>query len=237
VRLLEENYPLSIDVSQHNIADKLGQLFSLSDSMYLSETLDGQISQASAPAKQQAEDIKELFFNARKRMVEFILKSFVADSDNGSFALPSNVDITDLTATTELYQKFYALHQSEMESRANQLRVKVRKVLAEASPELAQLTALDKALGNVLSSLGRKGFASIPQLLSSRLQTIQSSLLEPSTDNSRQTSIEMANIIDDWQKHFHSEIQDLLIAELEVRLQPTLGLIEALNAKVNNHHD
>lgn len=230
VRLLNDYAATTIDVSQNNVADKLGQLFNLSDSISLADSLSGLARTTFDHQPEIARGAKQAFLTARQRMVEFIIKSFLPQAQQQPFSLPPlKLDQQqDLAAIIEPYQKFYTLHQSEMDIRCHRLRLQTRQAIAAYSPTLAQLAALDKALGNTLAAHSRKLFATTPRLLLQRGTQLQQQSLAayPADDHSDPT--QQAN---HWLASFHTEIQDLLLAELEVRLQPTLGLIEALDAE------
>lgn len=107
-------------------------------------------------------------------------------------------------------QKFYLLQQSTMESKIPQLRSRARKAVAAQSTRLAQLAELDLALDSALAAQSRVVFAAIPRLLHKRFIFLQQDAAAP------------------WQESFCREMRTLLLAELEVRLQPVMGLIEAL---------
>jgi hypothetical protein len=226
VRLLNDYSASTIDVSQNNVADKLGQLFNLSDSISLADSLDGLARTAFEPQPALASGARQAFLTARQGMVEFIIKSFVPSEQHQPFRLPPRkTEQQELAALVEPYQKFYTLHQSEMDLRCHRLRLQTRQAIAAYSPTLAQLAALDKALGNTLAAHSRKLFATTPKLLLQRCTQLQQQSLSvhPADDPTQQAN--------HWLALFHTEIQHLLLAELEVRLQPTLGLIEALDAE------
>jgi hypothetical protein len=120
------------------------------------------------------------------------------------------------------YLRFYALQQSEMESRIVQLHTRIRRELTAQSSPLAQLAALDGKLNEVLASYSRKALGVIPSLLRKRFHYLfNESLFNESLFNESEAEKEALAA-------FLREMQTVLLAELEIRLQPTLGLIEAL---------
>ena len=106
----------------------------------------------------------------------------------------------------------------------------MRDVLATASPALRQLATLDAALDGILSERESMLFSRLPQLLAKRF--------EQSLANHRQRLAQapVVDNVDSWMKaggwlgQFCKELQAVLIAELDMRLQPTLGLLEALTS-------
>ena len=138
------------------------------------------------------------------------------------------------------YLRFYSLYQSEMESRVLQLHTRVRRQLASQSSDLAQLAALDGKLGEILASYSRKALRVIPSLLTKRFHYLHSQYVDnqpPLTkmitedeDSQLEQNVEknVEKSADKAINAFLREMQSLLLAELDCRLQPTLGLIEAL---------
>ena len=135
------------------------------------------------------------------------------------------------------YLRFYSLYQSEMESRVLQLHTRIRRQLTSQSSGLAQLAALDGKLGEILTAYSRKALRVIPVLLTKRFHYLHSQysetiskddslLVERSADKNvnRNADKNPDKAIHD----FLREMQCLLLAELDCRLQPTLGLIDAL---------
>jgi hypothetical protein len=99
--------------------------------------------------------------------------------------------------------------QRSMESRIEALRVRVRQALAKASPRLAQLAALDAAMEQAFGAREQKLLATLPALSERRLAAPGSG----PEDRHRQ----------------------VLMAELELRLAPVTGLIEALRNEIGPH--
>lgn len=230
VNLLSASSHASLELPAGNVADKLGQLFNLAESISLADALQALPQTPFEPVAATSDHPKNAFFKARQQMVEFILKSFVAGTSDAPFKLPTIAGEPANNGALEFepYQQFYSLHQSEMDIRSQRLRVQTRQAVAGYSKPLAQLAALDQALGNRLAGHSRKIFAAIPRLLQRRFNELQQSApsIATTAPDSRAA----------WLACFHTEIQDVLLAELEARLQPTLGLIEALNTEIN-HHD
>ena len=132
-----------------------------------------------------------------------------------------------------------------MEAEILKLQVTVRRQLSVSSPRLSTLAVLDSKLGAILIAHSRKALGAVPSLLAKRFQTLcveSSKTKSPKStlSNSRQDSLafKSTTIVDDTTeagietknglKIFLAEMQSVLLAELDIRLQPTLGLIEAL---------
>ncbi len=98
--------------------------------------------------------------------------------------------------------------QRQMELRIDALRAHARAQLALLSPQLAQLAAMDAVMEQVLGERAQKTLAALPGLLERRCARLRK---------------DGANGPQAWA----GALQELLLAELETRLEPVVGLIEA----------
>ncbi len=229
-------------VSHKNFADKLGRLIDLSDSFALSETLRGLPRIDYEPnTAATTEIITEEFLKARAEMVQSIIKSFVPDAGTLPFNLPiPDADtMVDGKTAIEPYLRLYTLHQSDMGYRVQKIRIRVREAISGRSSTLAQLAALDAALGDTLSVHTRKTFTVIPKLLGKRFQhlhnehqQIRNEHQQTHASQEQDDNPELWVQTGGWLDKFYKEMQGLLLAELELRLQPVVGLIEALDEEV-----
>ncbi|MBW0185258.1 MAG: DUF3348 domain-containing protein [Hydrogenophaga sp.] len=100
--------------------------------------------------------------------------------------------------------------QRRMEMGIDALRNHLRQTLAAASPSLAQLAALDAALDQMLGGREQRLLSGVPAFLKARFEHWRQA--QP----------------DAWPAHFEQDLQHALLAELDLRLQPLLGMVEAL---------
>ncbi len=134
--------------------------------------------------------------------------------------LPSPADTEGLAPAIafEPYRRYYLAHQRNIDAGVAPWRARVRAVLHKASSALQQLAALDAAFETILSERESKLLAKIPALLQKRfvslLQNQEPGAPTAPTDNA-------------WQIRFGQDLQAVLVAHLDLRLQPTLGLLEA----------
>ena len=140
------------------------------------------------------------------------------------FKLPVKV-----AAAYEPYRKYYAAYQRRMDADIRPLRVSVRAALAKTSPSLKQLATLDAALDKILCERESQLLSTVPLLLRKRFEHLLKAHQKTLFDT------QQADKPGDWMKQgawlsrFCNELQTVLLAELDVRLQPTVGLIEALH--------
>lgn len=235
MRLLHElDLAAKHDPNHRHFADKLGRLLDLSDAFAMSDTLRGLDRTAFMPSSHSADAIREDFLARRTALIALIGQCFAGKTADGMPILPPpNDDMpSDDGKAFEPCQRFYSLLQSELEVRCRRLRGHLRKALAGQSPRLAQLAALDSALGDTLSPQLRHYYALVPQLLDRRFRQLREQYHEQLASDPEQWLAP-----GDWLAQFYREMQSLLLAELELRLQTAIGLIEALDEKHETTHN
>jgi hypothetical protein len=105
----------------------------------------------------------------------------------------------------------YTAQQRAMDARIGPLRGRVRAALAARSAALGRLAALDAALEQILGPRERQLLSTVPGLLERHFQR------SPPSDAATAVGVEPL-------------VQRVLLAELDHRLQPVEGLLEALGA-------
>jgi hypothetical protein len=141
----------------------------------------------------------------------------------------------------EPYRRYYLSHQHDMEDSVGPLRARVREVLLRATPALKQLATLDAALDGILCERESRLLSTLPMLLQRRfahLHKAHQQQLPPAETPADDTAVPDASArwlqAGGWLARFRQEMQTVLLAELDVRLQPTLGLLEALHHTTHN---
>ncbi|HEY1132228.1 MAG TPA: DUF3348 family protein [Roseateles sp.] len=123
-------------------------------------------------------------------------------------AAPDGVPLADLLAP---YRLHHAQQQRGMAARIATLRERLRPRLAESSGALARLAQLDALFERAIVAQERALLGSLTALLTRRAQA------HHAADPRR------------WRVRFWADLQRVLRAELDLRLQPVQGLIEALH--------
>ncbi|NVO05759.1 MAG: DUF3348 domain-containing protein [Rhodoferax sp.] len=135
----------------------------------------------------------------------------------------------ELASAFEPYRRYYLAHQREMDLKIPPLRARLREALAGRTPALAQLAALDAALDATLSVREAPLLAGLPALLEGRFKQLRQAHLERLEATQEADQPERWMQPGGWLAGFCQELQSVLLAELDLRLQPSLGLLEALN--------
>jgi hypothetical protein len=153
-------------------------------------------------------------------------------------ATPSPEAPMDLAAAFEPYRRSYLAQQRDMELSIQPLRTRVRERLALTSPKLQKLAALDAAFDAILKEREGKLLGTVPALLEKRFAQLftahQQTLVETGQADNPALWLQAGS----WLGRFGNELQTMLLAELDLRLQPTLGLVEAFtrfNQEISKH--
>lgn len=123
-------------------------------------------------------------------------------------AAPDGVPLADLLAP---YRLHHAQQQRGMAARIATLRERLRPRLVEASATLARLAQLDAVFERATVAQERTLLAGLPALLTRRAEHHRAA--DPRH----------------WRARFWADLQRALRAELDLRLQPVQGLVEALH--------
>lgn len=181
---------------------------------------------------------QEAFIRVRRAITQSIEAGFHPDKSIGRIKLPDwdkdfiasvqegQVNEKQIGKAAEPFTKFYRAQQSDMTAKVQGLRVHICEVLEKYSPELKKLVILDNALEEALSVETRKQFLQVPKLLAACFAQNFSRPIGENADLFDELTV------DDRVASFLGSLKQLLMAELESRLQLVLGLIEALNEKV-----
>jgi len=238
VRFLSEYEMSNIQVSHKNFAQRLGLLVDLSDSVTLSESLRAIPKMARRAAGTLVEvgsdGLVQEFLKQRSIILKSIVKSFDYNAVFIQFKLPTPQSGTSIAEAINFdqYQRFYLLHQSELDFKTEKIRILARKVISEYSINLAQLAELDKTFSQSMVTHTRKRFSVVPKLLKVRFEQLYSEHCETYKES---TCVDQPlSWINEkgWLTQFYSEMQQLLLAEFEIRLQPIIGLVEAYNEEI-----
>lgn len=131
------------------------------------------------------------------------------------------------------YRRSFAAQQRTMEERIRALRGVVRAVAADHSPAFCQLAALDAAMDTALAVHQRRVTANVPMLLEKRFKGTSRPLQGTATQQQGVPVMAPGKP----PAAYGRTLQAVLLAEMEVRLQPVAGMIDALRADVQEEHE
>ncbi len=117
------------------------------------------------------------------------------------------------------------------------LRAQMRQWLSRSTPALRQLAALDGVMEQMLGTREQRLWALLPgyleRRLAHRLQQHQQALQTSGQDDAPQRWRQPGGLL--WT--FEQDLQALLLAEMQVRLQPIVGLLEAAHNETTGQQE
>jgi hypothetical protein len=243
VRFLADLSIMDAVEPKHAFAERLGQWLEIADAITL-HAAHGATSQpiaASAersvalPADRLA--VEQEFARLRTSLIDSITASCSPDAGETRMKLPTpqtgtaleTAGTVNLAAAYEPYHRYYLAHQGHMEASIRPLRGTLRQALGQAGPALQRLALLDAALDKILQARERQLLASVPLLLEKRFAQLANAHRQRLDENRQPDDPALRMQPGGWLADFCNELKSVLLAELDLRLQPTLGLIEALS--------
>ena len=205
------------ELSNDNFAERMSRLIGLSDSINIAQAHRNVSFEAGQSGGELQQTLKQDFDAVRQGIEEVIDRSFGDPEKAGRLKMPV-LKVEDGAPEYEPYQRFYMAQQREMDYRILPLWSNMREAVAGASPEMAQLAAIDTALGESLVPHAKELFGVVPRLLKKRFEQLHDASGEQAVSGE----------VPQWLKTFRTDMQELLFAELEVRLLPVIGLLEAV---------
>lgn len=126
----------------------------------------------------------------------------------------------------EPYRRFITAHQRQMEAVLSTLRAQLRAQLSQR-PSLQPLAALDAQFENILNERETQLLGKVARLWEKRFVQACKQHLKKQALADADAPAEPTPPA--WLMTLRQELRTALLAELDVRLQPTLGLLEAFN--------
>ena len=231
VRFLTDMSVTQVQVSHRQFTERLGQLIDFSDSITLSEAHARALKVENEDVAAFSEGITAEFLRSRSTIVQASMRSFFPGSGPTRIKWPTLAQEPPRGAATAVapYLKFYNAQQLDVDTKIRGLHLRTREAVSALSVKLARICAIDAALSDALASHSRRYFASVPRLLARRLE-----FLYGQYEQALEDGIDAAAGWEQTREQYRREAQGLLLAEIEARLLPALGLIEALNEEIPN---
>ena len=237
IRFLDELSVADVADSRQSFADRLGQWLDFKDAISLFSVINDRAPDAQSGAPLRAGlDVHEEFARVRALLADSINIDGVLNPGKARIKLPApSRHPTDEDAADFLpYQRYYLAHQRDMNAHIGPLRASVRSALADHSPALKRLAALDGVLDQALGPRERNLLATVPQLLAKRFEHLHQAHKTARVDTATPDDPEAWLQPGGWLAVFCKDMQAVLLAELDVRLHPVAGLIDALGNQDSN---
>lgn len=226
--LVSMNLLPDVRPAPYNLAELLGDQIGLSDSISLARALMS-LDKVKAADTISMERPQRQFLNARGGIIRFILRSFDPSDTSAPFMLPvaNRPTLEDPAEGVKPYLRFYSLHQSEMDHRISKLRKSLRASLTLDPPPRSQLAALDKIVDDTFGEYSRQVLGGVIKLVGEHFHARRQTFIE-SAETDQLTDPSAWTCEGGWIHGFHQDMQQLLLAELDLRLLPARALLDVL---------
>lgn len=235
VQLLHGWAQVDCEPPRQDIAERLGEWLGALDSIRLDGALQAISSHAAAAARpgsvvdlgglmraveQTKAELMALFAAKKKHAGTDIRRGRGADAEATEPEASADADYTSH------HQRYQAL-QKQIESKVAQCRAQVRQAVAKGAPGLRQLAALDAAMEQMLGERSQKLLTTVPVYLERRFEHWRHIHRQQAMAASAEDDPALWRQPGGWLHAFEQDMREMLLAEIQVRLQPVLGLVEA----------
>lgn len=243
LRFLTENGMLNVVQSTEDIGQKLGDWLNFRHAIALHGVLNPpspleQVSRKSRSAALTVQALRLHVDKVRAQLEASILQGAPPGSGLARIDMPpAELDESaEPQIAYEPYRRFYAAHQRQMENVLQTLRSQLRAQLDLGPSKLLQLSALDATFENILGEREAALLAKVAKQLEKRfVQALKAHLKNPSAasklvcaGDGSTAPVWVPHRSTAWLMPWQQTLRSALLAELDTRLQPTLGLLEAL---------
>ena len=234
IRLLAALNDVQVPESNEAFAQRLSRWVEWTDAIPLSEALANpstRTQDAGSAASMLVNADEREFRRVRAALAKLAQPPAAASTDRATSRRTASPQLATPDAPDDFspHRRRYIAAQQAMEANITPLRRRLRSSLTDASAAQARLAALDAVMEQVVGARERELLATVPRRLERRFEQLRQDHLAaqadvPAPDNTPGTPFEP----DAWLATFHQDMRALLLAELDLRMQPVEGLLEAL---------
>ncbi|WMY12055.1 DUF3348 domain-containing protein [Paraburkholderia phenoliruptrix] len=234
VRLLARFADVDVSEPRQSLSDRLSQWLGWTDAIALSSALTGAPPAVPAGARSFGSAEEAECARVRASLVNTITgdSAFATSKRRGpAYREPPAVPVDYVV----FRQRYQAMQQS-METAVGSLRGRLRALLAAKTPAMGRLAVLDAVMERALAERERSLFASLPALLAGHFERLrdaaqQAEAAAPAADEGASAAAAVPAASGHWLDAFRQDMLSVLLAELDVRLQPVEGLLAALRTR------
>ncbi|MFP5467168.1 MAG: DUF3348 family protein [Gammaproteobacteria bacterium] len=217
-RRLARWMPASVEMPRQDLAERLGQWLNVKEAIAL-HAAKGMVDAAGAAvarrSRVQTEGLRAKL-QAELRRVRALLEQSIRRRDPSHRPDPDDPDTEFAFHLQRLNEQ-----QRRMEMSVDALRSHVHERLMQSSADHARLAALDAHMQALYGAREQRLLAQLSTFLKTRFAALQQ---EAATSEFPPDP--------HWLQTFADEFEQVLLAELDLRLQPVMGLIESLEHDV-----
>jgi hypothetical protein len=227
VRVLSDTLP-EVPDPKYDFGERLGQWLDFSDALTLFSVLNTEAG-SGTPIASTNSDLPAQLARVRRNLSDSIHNDGVFSTEPARIPFPTPLPnaLPESAADFSPYHRYYLAHQRDMNSAITALRTNARKALAGQSAEGKQLADLDAAFEKFLFTRERNLLSNIPIMLGKRFDQRYAEHRAALADNTTDDPTTWTQP-GSWLEAFCHDAQTALLAELELRLKPVVGLIAGL---------
>ncbi len=226
IRLLAALNDADVAQPRLSLSDRLSQWIDWNQALALSTALDEAPSAADPEASSPGVVDEDECARVRAALSAAI-------SDDPAFsrvATGGGATVVDDTLDYAFFRQRYLAVQQSMQTGIGNLRRRLREMLATGTVEMGRLAAVDAVMERALSRRERGLLATAPALLEGHFERLRQAARElpavaPESEDAPPATA------DAWLDVFRKDMQNLLLAELDVRFQPVEGLLAAVRTR------
>lgn len=228
VRFLNDLDVSNADLFDKAFAERISQLIGLHKSLALSGLPLKLARLRFEPRSVCADKVQQEFLRVNQELIETLIECFTPGNGSARVRFPGyREDATEEQLNNfDLYVQFYSARQRQIELKVQHLLSYVRDAAAGHSQRLAQLVMLESSFGEAIVGYDRQCLAAVPRLLEAYFEQLRQEHQDMLTEQSGESTPEETP---SWINQFSDDMRELLFAELELRLMPVMGLIEAFD--------
>lgn len=213
IRLLARLTGVDASPPDSSLGDRLSQWLDWKHALALSTVLDG------APVPPDGSGRRDMEHGECARLHANQVAAIAAEASGVSVVRkqPAIEGAANQPQDFAVFRQRYLARQRAMQSVTGDLRGRLRDALASQSTQAARLAEVDAAMELALSPREQALLARVPKLLERRFEQLRQA-----------ASARGPAAGDRWLGVFRSDMQSVLLAELDVRFQPVQGLLAAL---------
>lgn len=216
IRLLARLADVQPAESGRSLPDRLSQWLDWNHALALSIALEGKSSVAELGVPAVGSPVQDECASVRRALAQ-------AGSD-ACASVGAGRSSTDAAVEYADFRQCYLARQRAMQAATGRLRGHLRDLLAANSVDMARLAEVDAVMEAALSPREHALLASVPGLLGAHFERLR----EAALGHTPGTEPAPARTRGPWLDVFRNDMQRVLLAELDVRLQPVQGLLAAL---------
>jgi hypothetical protein len=234
IRLLSRLTDVDVPESRQSLSDRLSQWLGWTDAIALSTALNGNPPIVTPDAEVRGDDEQRECARVRTALVKAITEERAPVSNRQREPMRAPVQAPAPAPAPEeikysTYRQRYVAKQQTMETAIGNLRSRLRATLAARTAAMTRLAMVDAVLERALSAREYSLLAGVPALLEghfNRLRQAEQAALAQAQDSGEPAAVTPGA----WLDVFRKDMRSVLLAELDVRLQPVEGLLAALHA-------